>query len=259
LTAVEGTTAVGRPLDLEEIMSRPGAVAGKPEATGATEASRTGFSFGDVIDVINPLQHIPGIAELYRSVTNDRISDDARTAGNMLYGLALGGPVGLGAMMAYTAAGDRMKAAPEADTSGVREVARAAPAAEKTGPPAPDEVPVPPRKPDVAPMAAPGRDEALLGETVAATGLLAGLTAASGRADDTAVPTAATGAAPAVETGASSVSYLDAGSLQDRTAEMVPDADGLSLLATHKSNHLPLDVLRALQERHAERSASERS
>jgi hypothetical protein len=49
------------------------------------------FSFGDLIDVINPLQHIPGVASVYRAVTGDMISDPARFMGSMLFT----GPIGL--------------------------------------------------------------------------------------------------------------------------------------------------------------------
>lgn len=48
------------------------------------------LSFADLVDTLNPLQHIPVVSELYRSVTGDRISPHARVAGGTLYG----GPVG---------------------------------------------------------------------------------------------------------------------------------------------------------------------
>jgi hypothetical protein len=50
-----------------------------------------GFDLGDLLDVINPLQHIPVISSIYRSLTGDEISPGARLAGGTLYG----GPVGL--------------------------------------------------------------------------------------------------------------------------------------------------------------------
>ncbi|GAB4576661.1 MAG: hypothetical protein Tsb0019_01230 [Roseibium sp.] len=240
-------------MDLNEVMNRAGTAVGRSETAGA---GRAGLSFGDFIDVINPLQHIPGIAELYRKVTNDRISDDARTAGNMLYGLALGGPVGLGAMMAYTVAGDRMKPVPNAQDMAAGQLGQAAPVNETPVEQEPAQAPVPQRKPEITPAVPPGRQEALLGEAVAATGRLPGQAAAPLPAD---AATLLTTSSPSGETDASSVSYLDASGMTGEKAEMVPDQDGLSLLATHKSNHLPLDVLRALQERHAQRTASERS
>lgn len=40
----------------------------------------------DLLDVINPLQHIPGVAAVYRHLTGDDISTPARVAGGALYG-----------------------------------------------------------------------------------------------------------------------------------------------------------------------------
>lgn len=111
MTAVDATQAVGKPMDLNAVMDGSPVKATRPGVS--PKAEKSAFSFGDFIDVINPLQHIPGIAELYRSVTNDEISDNARKAGNALYGFALGGPVGLGAMLAYNEVGDRLNSSQE--------------------------------------------------------------------------------------------------------------------------------------------------
>jgi len=48
------------------------------------------FSFGDVIDMINPLQHLPVIGTLYRKFTGDTIKPFA----NIIGGAIFGGPVG---------------------------------------------------------------------------------------------------------------------------------------------------------------------
>lgn len=48
------------------------------------------FEFSDLLDVVNPLQHLPGVAPVYRASTGDTISTAARLAGGAL----LGGPVG---------------------------------------------------------------------------------------------------------------------------------------------------------------------
>lgn len=48
------------------------------------------FSFHDVLDAINPLQHLPIIATLYRHLTGDTIGNAARVAGDTIYG----GPIG---------------------------------------------------------------------------------------------------------------------------------------------------------------------
>ncbi|MGB3808996.1 MAG: hypothetical protein WA943_02805 [Parvibaculum sp.] len=49
------------------------------------------LSFSDLLDTINPLQHIPVVAQAYRHLTGDTISPQARVAGGALYG----GPIGL--------------------------------------------------------------------------------------------------------------------------------------------------------------------
>lgn len=48
-------------------------------------------SFWDLLDVINPLQHIPVISNIYREMTGDQIGVGARLVGGTLFG----GPVGL--------------------------------------------------------------------------------------------------------------------------------------------------------------------
>lgn len=55
-----------------------------------------------LIDVINPLQHIPFVNHLYRGITHDEITPDARFAGGFLFG----GPLGaLGATVSMLASG----------------------------------------------------------------------------------------------------------------------------------------------------------
>jgi len=48
------------------------------------------FSFWDIIDVINPLQHIPVISTIYRKITGDEMGYASRIAGDTLYGGMLG-------------------------------------------------------------------------------------------------------------------------------------------------------------------------
>lgn len=78
------------------------AVSGKHNmASDAFEALRTArlngkpaegqtLSFADLIDTLNPLQHIPIVADAYRNLTGDTISPAARVAGGVLYGGAIG-------------------------------------------------------------------------------------------------------------------------------------------------------------------------
>ena len=49
-----------------------------------------GFNFRDVLDLINPLQHIPIIGNIYRSLTGDLAAPAIRVAGGALFGGALG-------------------------------------------------------------------------------------------------------------------------------------------------------------------------
>jgi hypothetical protein len=49
-----------------------------------------GLTFGDFLDVINPLQHIPVVSTVYRMITGDEIGMGARLAGGALYGGPLG-------------------------------------------------------------------------------------------------------------------------------------------------------------------------
>ncbi len=51
---------------------------------------KDGVSFLDFLDIINPLQHIPLVATLYRKITGDEIDPGSRLAGSALYGGALG-------------------------------------------------------------------------------------------------------------------------------------------------------------------------
>lgn len=51
---------------------------------------KDGFSFGALIDIINPLQHIPVVGTVYRAITGDTIGPAARIAGGTLFGGAVG-------------------------------------------------------------------------------------------------------------------------------------------------------------------------
>ncbi len=48
------------------------------------------ISFGDFLDIINPLQHIPIVGTIYRAVTGDEISPTASIFGGFLFGGPLG-------------------------------------------------------------------------------------------------------------------------------------------------------------------------
>lgn len=74
----------------------PSSSAGSEPDGGFTLWDSDGFSFGDLLDVVNPLQHIPVISTLYRDLTGDDIGHAARVLGGALFG----GPIGAAASFA---------------------------------------------------------------------------------------------------------------------------------------------------------------
>lgn len=48
------------------------------------------FGFGDILDMVNPLQHIPLVSSVYREVTGDEIKPVSRIIGGAVYGGAAG-------------------------------------------------------------------------------------------------------------------------------------------------------------------------
>jgi hypothetical protein len=52
-----------------------------------------GFTFGDIIDIINPLQHIPIVNSIYRKITGDTIAPAMEIAGAALFGGPLGAAI----------------------------------------------------------------------------------------------------------------------------------------------------------------------
>lgn len=66
-----------------------------PAVTGQEKGTENGLSFGDLIDVINPLQHLPVVSTLYREWTGDEIAPAAKVVGGAIYG----GPIGAAASL----------------------------------------------------------------------------------------------------------------------------------------------------------------
>jgi hypothetical protein len=65
-----------------------------------------GMTFADLLDVINPLQHIPIISTIYRMVTGDTMSPGARMAGGILFG-GVSGLLASGVVAAFEEASGR--------------------------------------------------------------------------------------------------------------------------------------------------------
>src|ERR1041385_7223129 len=61
--------------------------------------SKESFSFKDILDMLNPLQHLPVISTLYRKLTGETIGGVARIVGGAIYGRA----GGIGSMISSVA------------------------------------------------------------------------------------------------------------------------------------------------------------
>ncbi|MDX1484781.1 MAG: hypothetical protein R3229_09885 [Alphaproteobacteria bacterium] len=57
---------------------------------GFAPFGRDGLTFDDILDIVNPLHHLPVVGALYRAVTGDTISPAAKIAGGAVFGGALG-------------------------------------------------------------------------------------------------------------------------------------------------------------------------
>ena len=73
-------------------LTRPQGQAAGETAPGSKDDfwGEDGFTFGDLLDVINPLQHIPIISTIYRELTGDAIAPGPRMAGGALLGGVFG-------------------------------------------------------------------------------------------------------------------------------------------------------------------------
>lgn len=66
------------------------ATAVEPMPNASAPPDEDGFGFDDLLDIVNPLQHIPLIGTLYRELTGDKIELPARLAGGALFGGLVG-------------------------------------------------------------------------------------------------------------------------------------------------------------------------
>jgi hypothetical protein len=63
-----------------------GASTSPAPTSAASGGSDFDFSFDDLIDIVNPLQHLPVVGTLYRAITHDTIKTPEKIAGDTLYG-----------------------------------------------------------------------------------------------------------------------------------------------------------------------------
>ncbi len=93
ITGLEKSAALAK---LYQVPDRPGLSRARSAEIHASSSDfghqnkLPALTFSDLIDVINPLQHIPLISNVYRAITGDEISKPAQVAGDALYF----GPIG---------------------------------------------------------------------------------------------------------------------------------------------------------------------
>lgn len=64
-------------------------------STTGTYRNSEEFGFADLLDMINPLQHIPIVGNIYRSITGDEIKPASKIIGGGIFGGAIGAASGL--------------------------------------------------------------------------------------------------------------------------------------------------------------------
>lgn len=64
--------------------------AGQKIETGENQSEDTGYQFDDVVDVINPLHHLPVVGMIYRGLTGDTLHPVSQILGGAIFG----GPIG---------------------------------------------------------------------------------------------------------------------------------------------------------------------
>jgi hypothetical protein len=100
ISAVQTLQSTGpAPANAEAALARSANMPDEIPSDGQNEKEEADLTFDDLIDVINPLHHLPIVSTIYRAITGDQISVHARAMGGGLYG----GPIGLlaaGATMA---------------------------------------------------------------------------------------------------------------------------------------------------------------
>lgn len=72
-------------------LERPGP--GKTPKTDFLPFGEDGFTFLDILDIVNPLHHFPVIGSLYRKITGDTLDPLPRVVGNTLYLGPMGGAI----------------------------------------------------------------------------------------------------------------------------------------------------------------------
>lgn len=86
-------TAASRPLQRERspAQTMPALTVAESRDSPDRYEAEAEMSFGDFLDIINPLQHIPIVNTVYREITGDTIKPSSKVIGGILFGGPLGG------------------------------------------------------------------------------------------------------------------------------------------------------------------------
>lgn len=102
--------AVGAPpwarAQAEAAAAEGGGVTTASAAPPGTGAGGDGLSFGDLLDAVNPLHHLPIVGPLYREWSGDEIGPAARIAGGGLFGGLVGAALSLADVALEEISGD---------------------------------------------------------------------------------------------------------------------------------------------------------
>lgn len=64
------------------------------------------FGFHDLLNMVNPLQHIPVVQNIYRAISGDTIEPESQAIGDTIYGGPMGGAMSIVNILVGAATGD---------------------------------------------------------------------------------------------------------------------------------------------------------
>ena len=83
----------------------PAQAADKAGGNSGNKDDDSFLTFNDVLDIVNPLQHIPLVDAIYRRVSGDTIRPQGEILGSFLYGGLLGGAIATASVLFHEATG----------------------------------------------------------------------------------------------------------------------------------------------------------
>lgn len=88
-------SAVEQPANFKTAMNYADMEPAAGNATDISGAEEESFGFGDLIDIVNPLHHIPLVSTVYESITGDTIRPSGQIIGGAIYGGFIGAAAGV--------------------------------------------------------------------------------------------------------------------------------------------------------------------